>query len=144
MYHGAILKEWGENPVLSHMESAIKDWVLVTLIQGAYLREYHLWEKACKAYFISMGERNGATIDLRPRRHQPFPQMVRTAVEGFEVTIPPETFDAIETMRNCVNVMKHEDGLTNDHFISLADYEAAVSAIEGFWESLADQEHVHP
>ena len=30
-------------------------WVIETIYQGAYLRQYHLWEKSCTEYFSAMG-----------------------------------------------------------------------------------------
>ena len=64
----------GDNPFNSEMEATMREWVVETLLQGAYLREYHLWEKDCKAYFAIMAERNGETLSIKtegtPERDQ--------------------------------------------------------------------------
>jgi hypothetical protein len=41
--------------VSSEFSSIERDWVIETIYQGAYLRQYHLWEKDCKEYLSSQG-----------------------------------------------------------------------------------------
>ena len=36
------------------------DWVVECMIQGAWLREYHEWEKATKNYFEKQHQRNAS------------------------------------------------------------------------------------
>jgi hypothetical protein len=45
-----------DDMVSSEFSSIERDWVIETVYQGAYLRQYHLWEKDCKEYFLSQGE----------------------------------------------------------------------------------------
>ena len=138
--HDANLDLLGRDPLTSEMEGSMRDWAIETLLQQAYLREYHLWEKDCKAYFTQMAERNGAELSMKPKGGQPFTGVVRDAFTAFDVDVPSTIFDTIETMRQRVNVMKHETGLELDHFVTNADYEAAVSALESFWEYLSRHE----
>jgi hypothetical protein len=64
-------------------------WVVETLPQGAYVREYHLWEKDCKAYFPAMAERNGTTMVMRAKG-QPFTELVKGILVDFGVAIPDD------------------------------------------------------
>ena len=134
------LDQLGRNPLTSEMEGSMRDWVIETLLQGAYLREYHLWEKDCKAYFIAMAKRNDVILTMKG--NEPFTSLVRGILSRFQVTVPDDILSAIENMRQRVNVMKHEAGLQLDHFIRRADYEAAVGALEKFWEHLSRCERV--
>ena len=138
--HEANLDLLGRDPLTSEMEGSMRDWAIETLAQQAYLREYHLWEKDCKAYFAEMAERNGVELNLKPRGGQPFTGVVRDAFAAFDVDVPSTIFDAIEAMRQRVNTMKHEAGLELDHFVTVADYEGAVAALESFWEYLTRHE----
>jgi hypothetical protein len=140
--HDANLAQLGRDPFNSEMEGTMRAWVVESLVQGAYLREYHLWEKDCKAYFTAMAERNGATTAMKPRGGQSFPELVKETLVSYDVTFPAHIFDAIGRMRDQVNVMKHEAGLEPDHFINESDYAEAVTALEGFWAHLAGCERV--
>lgn len=93
-----------------------------------------LWEKDCKAYFPTMAERNGASMTMKTKGGQTFTGLIRDALYSFEVIIPNDILDPIEQMRQRVNSRKHDAGLELDHFITEKDYEAAVTALEGFWE----------
>src|SRR5262249_51255687 len=46
-------------------------WVIETIYQGAYLREYHLWEKSCKEYFLPKD------VDMAPPRGVTFTEHVK-------------------------------------------------------------------
>lgn len=117
----------------------MKNWLIETLLQGAYLREYHLWEKDCKAYFAAAAERNGEQMILASHG---FIRQIKHALLAFSIAMPDATLNAIDGMRERVNVMKHEPGLEEDHFISEGDYAGAIDALEGFWNHLASCERV--
>jgi hypothetical protein len=140
--HDANLAQLGRDPFNSEMEGTMRDWVIESLLQGAYLREYHLWEKDCKAYFIAMAERNGAAITMKMKGAQSFPDLVKETLVSYDVAVPVEILDAIDRMRVKINDMKHAVGLELDHFISAKDYTDAVAALEGFWEYLAGCERI--
>lgn len=140
--HDANLAVLGNDPFTSEMEGTMRAWVIETILQGAYLREYHLWEKDCKAYFAAVAERNGASVTMKAKAGQSFPQFTEETLVIFGVTVPADILDAIERMRQKVNIMKHDAGLELDHFISESDYTDAVAALEGFWEYLAGCERI--
>jgi hypothetical protein len=137
--HGLNLELLGCDPLTLEMEGVMQAWVVETLFQGAYMREYHLWEKDCKAYFSAMARRNGGTVNMKPG---PFTDRIRDILALFCVVLPTGIFDAIERMRDRVNVMKHEAGLELEHFITEADYTAAIEALEEFWNHLATAERI--
>ncbi|MGY3342032.1 MULTISPECIES: hypothetical protein [unclassified Bradyrhizobium] len=124
------------------MEGMMRDWVVETLLQGAYVREYHLWEKDCKAYFFLMARRNDQVLTMKPKGKS-FTEFISTEVlPAFDVAVPDGVLSAIERMRGQVNIMKHDEGLELDHFISEADYADAANALENFWGSLMNCEEV--
>lgn len=113
------------------------DWVIETIYQGAYMREYHLWEKFCKEFFSPMG------IDTKPPRGVPFPDHVKQIIFAhFGLVLPEDVVSALSEMRGKVNIMKHESGLEADQFVRADDYAIAVAAIERFWEFLVDNEEL--
>jgi hypothetical protein len=114
------------------------------LPQGAYLREYHGWEKDTKQY---------CDDQLDWHRQAPFRwkaeegshvEKVRRALITLGAEIPDELLGGIDRLRQRVNPMKHSTGWSEDDFILHADYEAAVASIQAFWDALAGQEQFHP
>jgi hypothetical protein len=142
--HDANLDMLGGDPITSEMEGTMQAWVVETLLQGAYVREYHLWEKDCKAYFPAMAERNGVTMVMKAKGGQSFTELVKETLVAFGVAVPDNILTAIEQMRQRVNTMKHEAGLELEHFITESEYREAISALEGFWEHLAGHERFVP
>lgn len=136
----ANLDMLGRDPITSEMEGTMQAWVVETLLQGAYVREYHLWEKDCKAYFPAMAERNGVTMVIKAKGGQSFTELVKETLVAFDVALPNDILTAIEQMRQRVNTMKHEAGLELEHFVTESEYREAISAVEGFWEQLASRE----
>ena len=86
-----------------------------------------------------MALRNGGAVKLETG---PFTERIRDILALFSVVLPPGILDAIERMRGRVNVMKHDAGLELEHFITEADYPAAIEALEGFWNQLATAERI--
>lgn len=128
------------NDSLASAWSSIEhQWVIETIYQGAYLREYHLWEKSCIEYFSPMG------VQMKPPSNVSFTEHVKRVLSSsqFGLVVPADVMVALSTMRRRVNRMKHEDGVQDDEFVSAADYEAAVAAIEWFWEFLVENEQVN-
>jgi hypothetical protein len=117
----------------SFFASVEHQWVIETIYQGAYMREYHLWEKSCKEYFSPMGPPSGVA----------FTNHVQQVLSSqFDLLMPEDVMAALSRMRCKVNRMKHEDGVQEDEFVSAADYAAAVAAIERFWEFLEANEQL--
>jgi hypothetical protein len=134
----------GRDPITSTMEATLQAWVIETLLQGAYVREYHLWEKDCKAYFPAMADRNGVTLVMKAKGRQSFADVVKEALAAFDVMMPGDILSAIEHMRQRVNTMKHDAGLELEHFVTESEYKEAISALEGFWEELGSREQFAP
>jgi hypothetical protein len=134
------LDQLGQDELTCAMEDTMRAWVEETLLQGAYLREYHLWEKACKAYFDEMARRNGGSFSFD--RGKSCTESVREALSKFSVTMSSQDLSAIEEMRKRTNVMKHDAGLELDHFITRVNYDQAMAALGGFWECLAMSEKI--
>jgi hypothetical protein len=117
--------------------STEQDWVIETIYQGAYLRQYHLWEKGSRTYFLSQG------VEISRNPTPNFSEHVKGILSSrFDLNVPKDVMDALSTMRCKVNRMKHEGGVQDDEFVSAADYAADVAAIERFWEFLAGREQL--
>jgi hypothetical protein len=125
-----------EDLLWSEFESTMRDWVLETLYQGAYMREFHLWEKDCRWYFREVGN-----VELEQKRES-FPRMIERVLAEIGVTIQPTTLDSLHGINRQLRKMKHEAGLTLDHFVAADDYYSAISAIEEFWEQLIENETI--
>jgi len=123
--------------LVSELSPILCEWVIETIYQGAYLREFHLWEKTCKEYF------SPKDVNMKPSKSVAFTDHVKGVLSSeFALTVPDDVIAALSTMRCKVNRMKHESGVQDEEFISAAEYEAAVATIEQFWEFLEENEHV--
>jgi hypothetical protein len=142
-HHDAVLDSLGRDPLSLAMEGTMKDWVIETLFQGAYMREYHLWEKDCKSYFPAMALRNNG-LSLPAPKNRKVTEWVVEMLSLFGVSVPTDVSNRIDRMRLRVNEMKHEAGLELDHFITEAEYTDAVDALEAFWTYLASEELAGP
>jgi|HubBroStandDraft_1064217.scaffolds.fasta_scaffold355472_2 hypothetical protein len=112
----------------------MQEWLIETLIQGAYIREYHIWEKDTKQYVNNQLGWNGEMAKSKwPSNYIPG---LKTELARFSVQVPDQIMDRIIAVRDKVNINKHEPGLLDEHFVSRADYDEATKAIEGFWEEL--------
>lgn len=96
------------------------------------MREYHLWEKDCRAYFLAMALKNDDMLTMRPKGSQSFTGVIHNILTLYAITMPVQILDHIERMRERINIMKHEAGLELDHFVTEGDYTVATDAIEGF------------
>jgi hypothetical protein len=128
--------------VMSELEAPMEAWVVESLIQGAWLREYHEWEKATKSYFDGQHERN---VSPKPNWKAPVPgrsggashvDRIRAQLTIFGAAIANNILDAIDDQRRLVNVSKHED----EYFATEQDYRTLVDAIAAFWNELDQQE----
>src|SRR3954468_16514463 len=112
------LAQPGCDPLTSELAETMRDWVTETLLQGAYLREYLLWEKDCKAYFAAMAQKNDVCISAKPKPGQGFVAFVVELLAAFSVSIPGNILPDIDYMRSRANTMKHDAGLELEHFIT--------------------------
>ena len=134
-----------DDPVWQALTGHMGDWVIESLLQGAWMREYHQWEKATKDYLDGNHARNGSSkvkwkgklpgISNPSHMHR-----VRAQLVLFEASVPADVLAAIDSTRDLVNLDKHE----TDHFIGQADYRALMQAVLAFWEALAEQEEFTP
>jgi len=116
----------------SELANIERKWVIETIYQGAYVRQYHLWEKGCKKYFTSMG----VTMSRKTRLN---PKLVKPILHRFTLTAPDDVIDALRTMQSKVNRIKHEGGAEED-VVAAEEYAVAVVAIKRFWEFLVENE----
>jgi hypothetical protein len=133
--------ELAGNPVSLELFGHMGEWVVESLLQGAWMREYHEWEKATKAYFDGHHARNGSSaVNWRGRvAGVPNPshmQRIAAQLALFSATVPSEVLDTIDDTRNKVNAAKH----TGELFVTEADYKDFVKSILTFWERLEEQE----
>jgi len=127
------------------LAGGMDEWVVESLLQGAWMREYHEWEKATKTYFDGNHARNGGTkVDWRGKLPgvpgASHVDRIRAQLAVFGATMPTDTLDVIDQTREHVNLAKHEA----EHFIGEADYKALVQAVMAFWEALTEQEESTP
>ena len=139
--HEALSDDPGWQAFTSHMGA----WVIESLLQGAWMREYHEWEKATKAYFGGNHARNGGSeVDWKGKlAGVPGPShvnRVRAQLTLFNASVPADVLAAIDHTREQVNLAKHEA----EHFIREADYQALMQAVQAFWEPLTRQEEFIP
>ncbi|UUO32435.1 MULTISPECIES: hypothetical protein [Bradyrhizobium] len=87
-----------------------------------------------------MTNRNNNQLMTINQNEKPFTNFVRKALLVFDGALPEKILSAIDHMRKQVNVMKHEEGLELDHFVSEADYKSALNALESFWNELMNRE----
>ena len=127
------------------LTGVMEKWAVESLLQGAWMREYHEWEKATKAYFDGNHARNGGgKADWRGRLPgvpgASHVDRVRSQITSFGAAVPGDVLDAIDRTREQVNLAKHEA----DHLVAEADYRGLVRAVVSFWEALAGQEEFTP
>ncbi len=122
------------------------DWAIESLIQGGWMREFHMWELATKAYFDGQHLRNGAAkVDWKKRPPRGAPaashvDKVKAQLGLFGASVPGGAIDAIDRARNQVNAAKHEEEI----FVTEAGYRELVAAVATFWDALELQEAFTP
>jgi hypothetical protein len=120
-------------------------WGIETVIQGAFIREYHIWEKDTKEYFCNQLSWNGNIRNFSlGKKKGPHLIKVQEGLALFSAKISDSIMDSIEQMRLKINKAKHRSGVLVDDFVSRADHEKAVAAIGNFWQELARQEMFEP
>jgi hypothetical protein len=140
--HDHNLSELGQDVLTVELEGSMRNRVVESLLQGAYIREYHLWEKECRSYFAAAAQRNGDNDSVKLIDRRPFPEAIKDFLDIFDVTMPPHILAAIDAMRKQVNTMKHAAGVNDDDFITEGAYTEAINAIEGFWLRLTECERL--
>jgi hypothetical protein len=124
----------GSNAVMGH-------WAIESLLQGAFLREYHAWETDTKQYFDTQHVRNGGTkVDWKKQDDScGHVSKVKQQLLRFSASVPEQAMAAINRTRNDVNTIKHNQGTL---VVTEDDYNALVDSVGVFWSELASQESV--
>lgn len=137
--------EFADDPVSLGLSGHMGEWVVESLLQGAWMREYHEWEKATKAYFDGHHARNGGSaVDWRSKvagvQNPSHMQRVVAQLAFFSAMVPPDILAAIDETRSKVNAAKHADEL----FVTESEYKLLVKSVLTFWERLDEQEEFTP
>jgi hypothetical protein len=133
-------KEQPSDLVSDELGVSLRDWVLESLVQGAWMREYHQWEISTKDYFDGHSRRSdGKAADWRSSNRSHV-YKVRKQLQSFSGSIPDDVFRTIDQARDRVNAAKHEDEI----FVTEAEYAALVTAIKNFWEVVESHEVFMP
>jgi hypothetical protein len=138
----AVLREL---PAFDAMDGAMREWTNKSVIQGAWIRTYHQWEADTKSYFNAMHIRNGGEAPNWGKMKVPHVETV-SHVSKVEHQLSsfsakrPLSLSLVDEARCRVNDAKHEDS----YQASAADYDKLVTAIDEFWQELAEQEEFTP
>lgn len=129
------------DPMFGYLEDIMSKWVVETIAQGAYIREYHLWEKDCRDYFATHLVKSLGTAAMLQKRGS-FVAVMRNVVREFAMPSLEPQLDAFDVMRQRVNTAKHDPGLLLGHFVNIEDYWSALDCVEAFWEAVASHEEL--
>ncbi|MGJ4941401.1 hypothetical protein ACQR1W_12580 [Bradyrhizobium sp. HKCCYLS1011] len=130
------------DPVMAALEQPMEAWVVESLIQGAWLREYHEWEKATKSFFDGQHQLNGGPKpDWKAKIRSASGAIshvdrVRSQLSLFGASVAEAVLETIDSQRRLINAAKHED----EYLATERDYRALAEAIADFWNELAEQE----
>jgi hypothetical protein len=137
-----VRESFAGNPVMVELEAPMESWVIESLIQGAWPREYHEWEKATKGYFEGQHKRNGSSKpDWKAKIRSAggavsHVDRVRAQLTLFGGSVSEAVLSKIDSQRLLINGAKHED----EYLATEQDYRTLVEGIAEFWNELARQE----
>ncbi|MAO93927.1 MAG: hypothetical protein CMM78_02780 [Rhodospirillaceae bacterium] len=145
LVHREILEHYKEDPCFAEFEVYNRNSILETLVQGAYVREFHLWEKEAKEYFSDQFFNNGLSFsDIRcqfeKKKNESIVDVVVRQLTAFDVQSLADELVEIDSMRIQVNKAKHDPGVLLDHFVSIDQFWDKHAAIGRFWSKLVDEE----
>ena len=124
--------------LLRELSEPIPRWVIETLVQGAYIREYHMWEKDTKKYLNDQADWNGKAVPFKWKGDHM--KNLLAALACFSVKIPDPMIDQINAIRAKVNRAKHDPGLLDEHLVTKDDLDEVYSAVEAFWQYVGENE----
>lgn len=125
------------------LEEIMPQWAIETLAQGAYMREYHIWEKETKEYFsqqLIYNGLDGQTAKVRQKSNENYVEAIERILLDFSISNLEIEIMEVNGMREKVNVAKHDPGVLTEHFISIEEFWRKHSNISSFWSKLADLE----
>jgi hypothetical protein len=129
------------DPLLKELCSIGEPWATHALLQGAYIREYHEWEKAVKNYIHAQHSLNGIQGFKWKPDGKSIVQRTIEYLAVFSVAVDQNIMDRIDAIRNKVNDIKHEP---LEHEVDKSDYDAAISAFGAFWDKIMEHEGFMP
>lgn len=115
-------------------------WVIESLVQGAFLREYHIWEKDTKEYFNGQHQRRGGKEVSWRNLRDTHTKIVTEQLSFFGADIAVEVMQILDVARRRANEIKHEPGLLLAHFVQWDDLDKLMKAVWRFWHDLDSQE----
>jgi len=135
------IAQFPDDALFAELESIMPVWVVETIAQGAYIREYHLWEKDVKEYFGRHLKRNDAPPGhLNQKSGETFVQVSRRLLALFGIPDMDVELESLDGMRVRVNSAKHDPGLLLNQFVTIEEYWGKLDSIERFWEIISTHE----
>lgn len=126
------------------MAKAMGEWVIESLVQGAFLREYHVWEKDTKEYFNGQKERQGEQPINWRDSGKPYTNKIAALLATYNAYVDEKVMSALDLTRKRINDLKHEPGLLLSHYVRWEDVEDLFNVIGQFWDELDRQEEFTP
>lgn len=147
LMHEKNQKMFPDDPLWEELEGVMPVWAVETLAQGAYIREYHIWEKETKEYFVEQLVRNelsGEEARVCRRNGESHVSTIQRMLSNFSIFNLEDEINQIESMRLKVNEAKHDPGVLIEHFVSIDNFWEKHTAINAFWSKLAKSEIFEP
>ncbi len=132
------------DPVLLVASKEACSWLGETLLQGAYLREYHAWEKDTKQYLDVRLAKNGEPAVRWQKGSGSHVDKVKVALALLGSPVPDGVIRRIDAHRDRINKMKHASGWSDEDVATGEDFDAAASPIVAFWQFLLNSEMPEP
>lgn len=126
-----------DDPIQRELTATVGNWAVESLIQGAWVREYHEWEKATKRYFEEQHRRNGNSQSKLAGSHV---EKVRSQLTLFGAIVSDRILDTLDAQRRLINSAKHEE----EYFATEQEYRTLTRAVADFWSELAELERFTP
>ena len=130
-----------DDALLSELFGSGEPWAIHALLQGAYIREYHEWEKAVKNYVETQHSLNGMQKFKWKRDGKSIVCHTIEYLGMFSATIDQSIMDAIDAVREKVNTIKHDP---LEHEVDKADYDGAINSFGAFWDRIMECEVFMP
>jgi hypothetical protein len=133
--------QWIEMLSTGSPESAVTRttdaWLVETLVQGAWIREYHEWAKATKDYFNEQHRLNGSPApQWKNGKGWSHIDFVRERLEAFSINLSPHILFIIERNRDQISTARYDEG----HLADEKQFREFHNAIADFWNELASAE----
>tara|TARA_R110001606_G_scaffold399293_1_gene583873 strand:+ start:5026 stop:5604 length:579 start_codon:yes stop_codon:yes gene_type:complete len=146
LVHEENIDRFPRDTFIAELEEIMPKWSVETLAQGAYVREFHLWEKEAKEYFSNQLQHNGIPCIeiksmLQKKRKESVVDVVKRLLMAFDIYRLGSELSAIDTMRLQVNRAKHDPGVLLDDFVSIEQFWDKHAVVKRFWSKLLEEEN---